>query len=64
MKEFASLEDFETQLFALRGKQVKIGKKPNTATYSVKIGIDHNVGSDDVEPYGGLMSRYNIKPKN
>lgn len=64
VKEFATLEDFETQLFALRGKQVKIGKKPNTATYSVKIGIDHNVGSDDVEPYGGLMARYNIKPKN
>lgn len=64
VKEFATLEDFETQLFALRGKQVKIGKKPNTASYSVKIGIDHNVGSDDVEPYGGLMARYNIKPKN
>lgn len=64
VKEFASLEDFETQLFALRGKQVKIGKKPNTASYSVKIGIDHNAGSDDDEPYGGLMARYNIKPKN
>lgn len=64
VKDFASLEDFETQLFALRGKQVKISKKPNPATYSVKIGIDHNAGSDDDEPYGGLMARYNIKPKN
>ena len=63
-KEFASLDDFETQLFALRGKQIKINKKPSAAAYSVKIGIDHSAGSDEVEPYGGLMSRYNIKPKN
>ena len=62
-KEFESLEVFETQLFALRGKQMKFAKKPNTATYSVKIGIDHTEESDDVDPYGGLMSRYNIKPK-
>lgn len=62
-KEFASLDDFETQMFALRGKQMKINKKPATASYSVKIGIDHSAGSDEVEPYGGLMSRYNIKPK-
>ena len=50
-------------MFALRGKQMKINKKPATASYSVKIGIDHSAGSDEVEPYGGLMSRYNIKPK-
>lgn len=62
-KEFESLEAFETQLFALRGKQMKFAKKPNTAAYSVKIGIDHTEESDDVDPYGGLMSRYNIKPK-
>ena len=55
---------YTDEMFALRGKQMKINKKPATASYSVKIGIDHSAGSDEVEPYGGLMSRYNIKPKN
>lgn len=63
VKEFTSLDDFETQLFALRGKQVKINKKPAVASYAVKIGIDHSEVNNDTEPYGGLMSRYNIKPK-
>lgn len=62
--EFASLDDLKLQLFALRGMQAKPAPKKPSAAPSVKVGIDHDAGSgSDVEPYGGLFARYNIKPQ-
>nr|DAJ59187.1 MAG TPA: hypothetical protein [Caudoviricetes sp.] len=60
--EFASIDDLETQLYALRGKQVKMSKKSTPAAFGIKVGIDADTGSDDAEPYGGLFAKYNIKP--
>lgn len=62
--DVASLGELKTQLFALRGMQVKVKAKPVTpATFSVKVGIDSADGSGDSEPYGGLFAKYNIKPQ-
>ena len=50
------LEMMETQLFALRGKQMKI-EKP-AAQFSVRMGIDLDERSDDNDDgYGGLVYR-------
>lgn len=60
--EFGSIDELETQLYALRGKQAKPAKKPAPAPFSVKVGIDTDTNTDP-EPYGGLFAKYNIKPQ-
>lgn len=61
-REFASLDEMETQLYALRGKQVKASKKQAPAAFSVKVGIDRTDDHNE-DPYGGIFSKYNIRPK-
>ena len=62
--EFASLDELKTQLFALRGMQVQIKKKPAApAGFSVKVGIDADGSENTPEPYGGLFAKFNIKPQ-
>lgn len=56
--ESGSLEEIETKLYALRGRQVKSfakGSDPKRAP--VKVGISGETPNDD--PYGGLMTKYN-----
>ena len=49
------IEMMETQLFALRGKQVKFEKPVAQAV--VRVGIDQDEKSDDDDGYGGLVYR-------
>ena len=52
------MEEIETKLYALRGRQVKSfakGSDPKRAP--VKVGISGETPNDD--PYGGLMTKYN-----
>ena len=49
------IEMMETQLFALRGKQVKFEKPVAQAV--VRVGIDQDEKSDDDDGYGGLLNR-------
>ncbi len=59
--EFASLDDMKIHLFALRGKNVVLPKKAPAADPIVRVGIDHNEGSESEKPvYGGIFQRYNI----
>ena len=56
--ESGSLEEIETKLYALRGRQVKSfakGSDPKRAP--VKVGISGETPNND--PYGGLMTKYN-----
>ncbi len=53
-----TLEEIETKLYAMRGRQVKgFSKVPDQKRGTVKIGITEDLPND--EPYGGLMTKYN-----
>ena len=57
-QEAGTLEEIETKLYALRGRQVKSFSKASDQKHStVKIGISEDLRDD--EPYGGLMTKYN-----
>lgn len=58
--EAESIDALQTQLFALRGRHAKVPKR-SPANFSVKVPVDHTAPVDD-EPYGGIFSKYNIKP--
>lgn len=56
--EADSLEDVETKLYAMRGRQVRsFAKSPDPKRGSVRVGIAGEQSEED--PYGGLMAKYN-----
>lgn len=57
----ADMASFETRLFALRGKQVKVEAQPQTS--ALKVGIDMDDKPDN-DGYGGLLSRQRERRKN
>ena len=56
--ESGTLEEIETKLYALRGRQVKsFAKSADPKRGAVKVGLPEEQHDDD--PYGGLMTKYN-----
>ncbi len=57
--ESGELEDIETKLFAMRGRQVKcFAKVVQKTAPAMRVGIETTKDGEDVIPYGGLLRKH------